>query len=379
MTKKQINIAIVAGEASGDLLGASLIIELKKIYPNASFMGVGGFKMQKEGLLSLFDLKELSVMGITEVILNLRKLIKLNHKVSNFFILNPPDIYIGIDAPDFNLPIEKKLKKNGVKTVHYISPSIWAWREKRIFKIKEATDLVLGILPFEEKIYLKYKTPYKFIGHFLADKLPLNPCKEIKDIRSSDVKIISILPGSRSSEIKNLFMLFIQAIDLVKKTFSNIKVLIPYNSKESLVQIQDICNSNNISTDEIEFIHDGTHEALRRSDAALITSGTAVLESMLLKTPTVVGYKMSKLTYQIAKKMVKTKYVTLPNLIADEEIFKEFIQDECTSENLAKELVNLLSIDNSYIINKCYEIHKVLQKDSSKQAAIFIKNILDEK
>lgn len=372
-------IAIVAGEISGDELGGPLASELKQLYPNAKLVGVVGDKMLAAGVEQLHNIDQLSVMGLFEILRHLPRILKLRKSlVSQLEALNI-DMYIGIDAPEFNLGIEEKLKKQGIKTVHYASPSVWAWRQNRVFKIKRAVDLMLAFLPFEKQFYDKFNVPCRLIGHNLADQIEVDVDKKAYKAKLALNKTtLAILPGSRMSEVTRLAPVFLETANNLVKSY-DLEVVVAcanygiyeYVSKLALKITPDL---------ELKIILSNTRDILKAADVCLISSGTATLEAMLCKTPMVVGYKMSELTYKIAKKIVKTKFVSLPNLLAGQELVPELLQQDCNPHKLSAAIFNIL--DKNKIeqqqcrLAKFIEIHKQIKQDADKQAARAVADLL---
>lgn len=371
-----LKIALVAGEVSGDILGASLMRALRAYHPDVEFIGVGGPLMIAEGIQSIFPMDRLAVMGIIEVLGRLPELLWRRHKLEKQLIHQHPDVFIGIDAPDFNLHLESKLKKAGIKTVHYVSPSVWAWRQKRIFKIRKSCDLMLTLFPFEAHFYEQHDVPVCFVGHPLADTIPLNNDKanarlSLK-VDSLNNSIIALLPGSRSSEITKLGNLFLDAASLVLEKMPNAHFLIPCATNERYSQIEAMLRNYNLP---VTLILGRSHEVLEACDAVLIASGTATLEALLFKRPMVVAYKMSSLTYKILKKLVRVGSISLPNLLIGKPVVPEFIQDEATPENLAKQLLLLLE-NGTEQTEEFTVIHHSLRREASIRAAEAILNLV---
>ncbi|MCJ2377726.1 lipid-A-disaccharide synthase [Vibrio sp. ZSDZ34] len=369
--EKPLRIGIVAGELSGDTLGEGFIKAVKQQYPNAEFVGIGGPKMIAQGCQSLFDMEELSVMGLVEVLGRLKRLLRVKAELVEYFTSNPPDVFVGIDAPDFNLRLELDLKSSGIKTVHYVSPSVWAWRQKRIHKIAKATNLVLAFLPFEKAFYDKFNVPCEFIGHTLADAIPMHSDKtqarELLGVEQNK-KWLAVLPGSRGNELKMLSEPFIKTCQKLHADDPSIGFLVAAVNDKRKEQFEQAWQQH---APELEFtiIQDTARNVITASDVVLLASGTVALECMLIKRPMVVGYRVNAITAFIAKRLVKTKYVSLPNILADEEIVKEYLLEECTPENLHAELSRLLSQNNEPIIERFTEMHQWIKKDADKQAA----------
>ncbi len=377
-------IAIVAGEASGDILGAGLIRSLKQAYPEAEFWGVGGEKMLVEGFQTLYPIDRLSVMGIFEPLKRLPELLKMRREITDLCLSKKPDIYIGIDSPDFNLDIEKKLKKNQIKTIHYVGPSVWAWRQSRIHKIKSATDLVLLLFPFEKQIYEQFNVNYECVGHLAAQQIPIEINKyeyrEKLGLSESDV-IIAILPGSRDAVIRYHTKLFANSAkklnEMWDKRHKNKIVYVTAFPDEAKLALFKKYWPKDL---EIKCFVNQSRDVLGAADTALLASGTISLEAMLMKTPMVVAYKMSMLAYFIAKLLVKSKYIALPNLIAQEEIVPEMIQDKAKPTLIAEKMLRYL-IDLGYrdvIEDKFIEMHKFILKDTHHLAASAVMSVLNK-
>ncbi|WP_104402000.1 lipid-A-disaccharide synthase [Vibrio penaeicida] len=373
-----LRIGIVAGELSGDTLGAGLIEAMKRQYPDAEFVGIGGPKMKALGCESLFEMEELAVMGLVEVLGRLPRLLKVKAELVKYFTQNPPDVFIGIDAPDFNLRLELSLKKAGIKTVHYVSPSVWAWRPKRIFKIDAATDLVLAFLPFEKDFYDKYNVACEFVGHTLADAIPLEPDK--KEAREhlnleQDKTWLAVLPGSRGGEVGLIAKPFIETCKRLNKKHPNVGFVVAAVNEKRKEQFEQIWKD---VAPELNFVivQDTARNVITSSDAVLLASGTVSLECMLLKRPMVVGYKVNRLTGWIVQKLAITEFVSLPNIMAGKELVKEFILDECHPDFLYPEIEKALFSDNQALINEFTEMHQWIKKGADQQAATAVLNLI---
>ncbi|WP_120513938.1 lipid-A-disaccharide synthase [Photobacterium salinisoli] len=368
---KPLRIGIVAGEISGDILGAGFIEAVKARYPDAEFVGVAGPRMQAQGCEALFDMEELAVMGIVEVLGRLPRLFHIKAELVKYFSANPPDVFVGIDAPDFNLRLEKDLKTQGIKTVHYVSPSVWAWRQKRIFKIEAATNLVLAFLPFEKAFYDKFNVPCEFIGHTMADAIPLESDQAAARQKlglDSDKRWLAVLPGSRGGEMGLLAEPFIQTCQLLKAKHPELGFVVALVNQKRREQFELAWKA---TAPELDFVlvDDTARDVMTASDAVLLASGTVALECMLVKRPMVVGYKVKPLTAWIAKRMLKTKYVSLPNILADRELVPELLQDECVPEQLAAAVEQSLTADNHELMAEFTRLHQLIRCDADKQAA----------
>jgi lipid-A-disaccharide synthase len=379
MRDQHYTIAIVAGEDSGDALGAELIKDLLSVYPHLEFIGVGGDKMVKAGLKLICSNQEFAIMGISEVVKKLPKLLKLRKKIVADIKASKPDLFIGIDAPDLNFPIEKKLKKQGIKIIHYVSPSIWAWRPKRAVKIAQLTDLVLTLFPFEPHYYEKVGGKAVFVGHPLAQNIAINldKGKAKKDISLDVTKpVFAVLPGSRTNELKAHTEIFIKTAKELKKTNPDLQIISANTNQDKRDYIQKVAESNNLS---IAMFNDAT-AVLKASNLALLASGTVALEAMLCKTPMVVGYKISPVTYGIVKtfNMMLLPYYSLPNVIKGDFMVAEVLQKDMTVTNLTQELVLLLDEEKQkQLIKEFATLHQSLL-NPNKNAAQVMMEFLDE-
>lgn len=373
-------IALVAGEVSGDILGAGLIHALRQHYPNARFIGVAGERMINAGCETLFDMEELSVMGLAEVLTHLPRLLKRRKQVIDIMLALKPDIFIGIDAPDFNLTVEEKLKNAGIKTVHYVSPSVWAWRQGRIHKIKRATNMVLAFLPFEKAFYDRFNTPCRFIGHTMADAIELEPNRaEACTVLGLDEtqRYMAVLVGSRGSEVGFLSEPFLQAMQILHQRYPELQFLVPMVNEKRIAQFNEIKTS--IAPElPIKILQGNARQAMIAAEVTLLASGTAALEAMLCKSPMVVGYKMKPFTYWLAKRLVKTEYISLPNLLANAPLVPELIQAECNPENIAKHLAQFLDNPNQAqtLKQRFTELHQLIRKNADEQAANAVVELL---
>ncbi|ENL1173380.1 lipid-A-disaccharide synthase [Vibrio vulnificus] len=380
MSNKPLRIGIVAGELSGDTLGEGFITAIKAVHPDAEFVGIGGPKMIAQGCQSLFDMEELAVMGLVEVLGRLPRLLRVKAELVRYFTENPPDVFVGIDAPDFNLRLELDLKNAGIKTVHYVSPSVWAWRQKRIFKIAKATHLVLAFLPFEKAFYDKFNVPCEFIGHTLADAIPLEsdkaPARELLGLEQ-DKQWLAVLPGSRGSELKMLSQPFIETCKKLKQVFPELGFVVALVNQKRREQFEQAWKEYAPELD-FKLVDDTARNVITASDAVMLASGTVALECMLLKRPMVVGYKVNAFTAFLAKRLLKTQYVSLPNILSDSELVKEYLQEACTPENLFAEVSNLLVSDNQTMLDKFAEMHHWIRKDADQQAANAVLKLIEK-
>lgn len=373
MLKRPLTIALVAGETSGDILGAGLIRALKEKHPDARFVGVAGPLMQAEGCEAWYEMEELAVMGIVEVLGRLRRLLHIRRDLTRRFTALKPDVFVGIDAPDFNITLEGRLKQQGIRTIHYVSPSVWAWRQKRVFKIGRSTDLVLAFLPFEKAFYDRFNVPCRFIGHTMADAMPIEPEKNAARRElgiAPDALCLALLPGSRGAEVEMLSGDFLRTAMLLRAKYPALEIVVPLVNPRRREQFEKI--KAEVAPDLTMHLLDGKgRQAMVASDAALLASGTAALECMLAKCPMVVGYRMKPFTFWLAKRLVKTDYVSLPNLLAGRELVKELLQDECQPDRLAAALEPLLAQGETRdkLLATFAELHHQIRWNADEQAA----------
>ena len=374
-----IRIGIVAGETSGDILAAGLVRELQVRYPDAQFEGIAGPRMQALGVKALFEMEELSVMGITEVLGRLPRILQVRRELLRHFIANPPDIFVGVDAPDFNIGVELKLRRAGIKTVHYVSPSVWAWRQGRIHKIKAATDMVLAFLPFEKAFYDRFDAPCRFVGHTMADDIPLVPDQgAVREALGIDParRWLAVLPGSRTAEVGFMAPVFLEACKHLTVHNPDLGFIVPLVNQKRREQFLAIKAEVAPELDMVLLDGQG-REAMIAADVVMLASGTAALEAMLVKKPMVVGYKLKPFSYLLAQWLVKTDYVSLPNLLADKMLVPELIQHECTPANLVEEVSKLLDHDNSELITTFTRLHEKIRCNADVQAAEAVAVLLE--
>lgn len=373
MPKHPLTIALVAGETSGDILGAGLIRALKEKHPDVRFVGVAGPLMQAEGCEAWYEMEELAVMGIVEVLGRLRRLLHIRRDLTRRLTALKPDVFVGIDAPDFNITLEGRLKRQGIRTIHYVSPSVWAWRQKRVFKIGRSTDLVLAFLPFEKAFYDRFNVPCRFIGHTMADAMPIEPEKHAARRElgiAPDAICLALLPGSRGAEVEMLSGDFLRTAMLLRAKYPALEIVVPLVNPRRREQFEKI--KAEVAPDLTMHLLDGKgRQAMVASDAALLASGTAALECMLAKCPMVVGYRMKPFTFWLAKRLVKTDYVSLPNLLAGRELVKELLQDECQPDRLAAALEPLLAQGETRdkLLATFAELHHHIRWNADEQAA----------
>ncbi|MGF1871358.1 lipid-A-disaccharide synthase [Photobacterium indicum] len=377
---KPLRIGIVAGEISGDILGAGFIRAIKAQYPDAEFVGIAGPRMEAEGCEALFDMEELAVMGIVEVLGRLPRLLKVKAELVKYFTENPPDVFVGIDAPDFNLRLELDLKQHGIKTVHYVSPSVWAWRQKRIFKIEAATNLVLAFLPFEKAFYDKFNVPCEFVGHTMADAIPLETDKAAAQTLlnlDGSKRWLAVLPGSRGSEMGMLAAPFIETCKLLKQKHPDLGFVVALVNEKRREQFEQSWQE---TAPELDFVlvNDTARNVMTASDAVLLASGTVALECMLVGRPMVVGYKVKPLTAWIIRRLVKTKYVSLANILADKPLVTELLQQDCVPEKLSAEVDRILSSDNTELLSEFSRMHQSIKCDADNRAAHAVLSLINK-
>lgn len=386
-----MRIGLVVGEASGDLLGAALIEQLKKFYPHLTFEGVLGPRLKALGGYAIYDAERLAVMGFIEPLKRLPELLRMRRHLIQHFTENPPDVFIGIDAPDFNLGIERKLKKRGVNTVHYVSPSVWAWRQGRIKKIKQAVDLMLVLFPFEADFYRSHHVPVVYVGHPMAMQTPMgsDPLTKQKATaieiapfikgaaRVESGGILALLPGSRHSEIAHMTELFLKTALRLKQDFPDLHFISPMASpsiRERFLKIKAL-----IAPDlDIQLFDGQADDVLADADCALITSGTATFQAMLHHCPMVVAYKTTKFNAWLIRKLYKHRFFALPNILFDQRIVPEHFQEAATVDQLYQNLKNFLQNQSvSQVIREQFvEMHRVLREPKLEAGAQAISDLI---
>ncbi len=392
-TKKPMLIAIVAGEVSGDILGAGLISQLRIHFPSATFVGLGGSQMKAQGFQSLGDMELLSVMGLIEPLKRLPQLLSLRKKLYHYFLDVGPAVFIGIDSPDFNLPLAKKMKRAGVLSCQYVCPSVWAWRQGRVNTIRQCVDHVLTLLPFEQQFLSRFDIDSTFVGHPLADQLLV---AEVSDLINKDNvnapllsalhpkhrtdKLVCVMPGSRSSEVNQLLPIFIATMRRLILAIPAIKFIIPAASDTLYDYIQFNLSEANVGelADNIHVVNGQSQNCMAISDTVLLASGTATLEAALLAKPMVVAYKMSVFSYAIISRMVNTEYVALPNLLTRQPHVPEFIQQAATPDALASALFRLLTDASLYqeTVEAFTELTEQLSQNADHTAAMTVAQLI---
>jgi lipid-A-disaccharide synthase len=382
VSSKPLRIGILAGESSGDILGSHLLRALRQRFGDIEVRGIGGPLMAAEGLHSLYPMERLSVMGFVEPFKRLPELLRIRGALFRELRDDPPDVFIGIDSPDFTLHLEQKLRRFGVKTVHLVSPSVWAWRKGRIRKIKRAVDLMLCLFPFETAIYRENDVPVAFVGHPLADDIPLESDRQAaRDALavSSSTRLVALLPGSRGSEVRLLAPLFLAVAQKMAAADSNLAFVLPAASDARYRELETlVAQYPNVP---VMLTAGQSSRAMVASDAVLLASGTATLEAMLLKRPMVVAYRMAAISWAVISRLVSTPFVALPNVLAGRELVPELLQNQATVTGIIQALEKQLADTKGKadILVEFDRIHRDLRLDFSAQAARAIETLLQEK
>ena len=368
-----LRIGIVVGEPSGDALGAGLVREIKNLQPDVEIEGILGPRIIAEGGVSHFPMSKLSVMGITEVASEYLELVSVRNRIKHKFLDNLPDVFIGIDSPEFNLGLEKELRDCGIKTIHYVSPSVWAWRKSRVFKVARSADLLLTLFPFESRFYDSVDINVKCVGHPLAYSIPLTP--DTLGARRSlgldqDKTTIAIMPGSRRNEINSLSLPFISTAKAYFNQYNNIQFISSFVDDESRKCFQTYVDK--YAPDLPLTVYTGSsHLVLEACDLSLVSSGTITLEAMLFKKPMIISYITSAISYHILRFLVSSKWIGLPNILAQKTIVPEFIQNDVTVDNLLHEINKWMSDEKlrNELINIYNNIHKNMKMNTDREAA----------
>ena len=373
-------VALIAGEASGDILGAGLMQALAARYPGARFIGVGGEEMAEAGLTSLFPMEKLSVMGITEVLSHLPELLRLRKSLVRFLLEQKPDVVIGIDSPDFTLPIARRLHDRGLKTVHYVSPSVWAWRQGRIKGIKKSIDLMLTLLPFEARFYEQRQVPVAFVGHPLADRIPLET--DVPGARKAlgldaQARILAVLPGSRGGEVGQLMPAFLEAMVVLNQQDPALHFVIPAANNARREQIQALLDAQ--PDLPVSLVDGQSRTVMAAADVVLMASGTATLEGLLLTKPMVVGYRVGAVTYAIVSRLIKSEFVSLPNLLCRQEMVPELIQEGLTTDAIVAAVRRWFDQPEQAQALKArfQDVHQQLRGGASEKAAAAVAKLLE--
>ncbi|CAM3386821.1 lipid-A-disaccharide synthase [Halomonas lysinitropha] len=368
-------VFLVAGELSGDILGAGLMRALKARHPGVAFRGIGGPRMIAEGIDSRFPLETLSVMGLVEVLRHLPGLVRVRRELKRDALVWQPDIMVGIDAPDFNLGLERQLREAGLTTAHYVSPSVWAWRQGRVKGISRAVDAMLTFLPFEAAFYVRHQVPVAFVGHPLADELPLENDRAAARAElglPAGGQVLAVLPGSRANEIRFLGATFLAAVERLCEVRPGLRVVIPAATPQRRTELEALmAGYPGLQEGRLILVDGQAREAMVAADAVLLASGTAALEAMLCHRAMLVAYRMAPMTHWLAKRLVKTEWISLPNLIAREALVPELIQDAASPEAITSGLGEMLDDDagRAALEARFAGMHAGLQRDASRRAA----------
>jgi lipid-A-disaccharide synthase len=369
-----VEFAMVAGEASGDLLAAHLLSALKDRFLDMTAHGIGGSRMQAEGFRADWSSQRLAVRGYAEVLSHLPELLLLRRRLAEQLLRQRPSAFIGVDAPDFNLGLETRLKQHGIPVLHFVSPSVWAWRRERIEIIRRAVDHMLVLFPFEEALYQEAGIEATYVGHPLADIIPLSPDRAAARAAlgvADDASVVALMPGSRLAEIHYNAPTFLAAAASLRRERPRLVMLAPMASVDARKRFERLLEQNALPTDAVRLLDQGTHQALAACDAALIASGTATLEAALFKRPMVVAYKMAGLSYALMKGKAYLPWVALPNILAREFLVPEFLQHGASAEVLAKALAfQLDDHDNRvHLEQRFMDMHMVLRRDTASRSA----------
>lgn len=374
-----MRVGIIVAETSGDKLAASILQDWQRRVPHLQVEGILGPACEALGFHSWFPMERLSVMGLIEPLKRLPELWKIRRHCLQEFLKNPPDCFIGVDAPDFTLSIEKVLHQAGIKTVHIVSPSVWAWRPGRITTIRAAVSLMLPLFPFEEDFYKQQGVPVHCIGHPLADSIPLiiDTASAKQTLGFKDKTVIALLPGSRDAELRFLLPIYLQAGERLLARYPNVQFVVPVISERHKQQVLNTIKHLGLEHLPLEIQVQAMSALLPAADAVLVTSGTATLEVMLYKKPMVIAYKTDFVTYHIVKRLIKVPYIGLPNLLANATVVPELIQDDVTPENCAEAIMNVLESDRvESLKSKFTHIHQQLKRGTAKQVVDAVTNAL---
>ena len=378
---RHLRVGMVAGEASGDLLAAHLIAALKARRPSIEFAGIGGPKMAAEGFQSHFPMEKLSVRGYSEALRHYREIMGIRRRLAKGMLAERPDVFIGVDSSDFNLGLERKLKEAGIRAIHYVSPAVWAWRRWRVRRIARSVDRVLCMFPFEPPIYEAAGVPVSYVGHPLADLIPFVPPKEQARTQlklPAGKLIVALLPGSRRSELHYMASAFVLAAHRFRQEVHDVHFVCPMVTRETREMFERAVHDNQRSDLPLTLLFGHSHEALAAADLALVASGTATLETALFKTPMVIAYRQSPLTWALMRRMLYLPYVGMPNILAGERLVPELLQDEATPARLAGALLTLLrdSAAQRRQVERFRGFHELLRQNTAEKAADAVLGVL---
>lgn len=377
-----VKVALVAGEVSGDMLAGRLLAGLRPMLPDATFYGIGGPRMMEQGFVSEIPMDKLTVRGLFEVIPRYRELKRIQRDLRDKLLADRPNVFIGADYPGFNLGLEEQLKAGGVPTMHFISPQIWAWRGGRIRKIQRAVSHMLVVFPFEVELYEKAGVPVTYVGHPLAELIPMQPdtsaARHSLGIKEGE-KVVAILPGSRSGELKYLVEPFLRAARLLKAREPSLRLLVPMASPRLRAQFEQIVAAKGLSDVELTLLDGQSHTAIAAADAVLAASGTATLEVALFKKPMVIAYKVMAASYQIMRHMGYLPWIGLPNILAREFLVPELIQHAATPEALAEAVWTQLTdeANRARLAERFTAMHHSLLRDSAQESAQAVLRLID--
>ena len=376
----RIHFGIVAGEKSGDILGAGLMRALRERYPDARFSGIGGPEMERLGCESLAPMERLAVMGLVEPLGRLPELLRIKRSLERHFRNTRPAAFIGIDSPDFNLRLAASLHKGGLRAIHYVSPSVWAWRKSRIHGIARSIDLMLTLFPFETDIYREHGVRVQCVGHPLADEIGFEDGGEAarRELSlDSATPVIALMPGSRKNEIKRMAPDFLAAAAAAREKFPELRFLIPCAGVENRRLLEELIAQSAFSGNEWRLL-DNSHQAIAAANFAILASGTASLEAMLLRRPMVACYKLTPLSYALASRLVKVDHMAIPNLLAGERLVPEYVQNDVNKENLLREIEQFMAnrVPGEKLLEKFEQQHRFLRRNASAQAAGAIQELL---
>jgi lipid-A-disaccharide synthase len=374
-------IALVAGEASGDQLGAALVERLRLIHPNARFVGVAGQRMQEAGVEPWWDAQELAVMGLTEVLAHFPRLLRLRRELRHRLLQLRPDVFVGIDAPDFNLGLEIQLRRAGIRTVHYVSPTVWAWRRRRVRKIARAADLVLCLFPFEPSFYEGHAVPAAYVGHPLADQIQPDhdaPAARRRLGLPADAVTVALLPGSRLSEVERLAEPMLAAARILRAQYPAMQFVSALASDRVAGAFRQAMTA--VGFDDVALVLDQPREVMAAAEAVICASGTATLETMLVNRPLVMTYRIAPSTYGLLKhlRLIEPQLFALPNILAGERLVPELIQDEATPERLAAAVSHWLDNpgQSADLRRRFLDLHEQLRCDAAGRAAAAVSGLL---
>jgi len=374
---------MVAGEASGDLIAAPLIAAIKARRNPTLFAGIGGPRMEAHGFQSHFPMDKLSVRGYAEVLWHYREILAIRRRMAKALLAERPDVFIGVDASDFNLGLERKLKDAGIPAIHYVSPSVWAWRGWRVRKIARSVSRILVMFPFEQPLYEKAGVPVSYVGHPLADLIPLEPRKgEARAaLRLPAGKlIVALLPGSRRSEMKYMAQTFIQAAHRFRQEVHDVHFVCPTVTRDTRDMFERTVHEQQRTDLPLTLLFGHSHEALEAADLALVASGTATLETALFKTPMVIAYRQAPITWALMRTMIYLPYVGMPNILAGEKLVPEYLQDDANPAALAGALLTLLrdTAAQRRQVERFREFHHLLRQNSADKAALAVLEVINK-